>query len=55
MTAQQGAEVCVKKGVMYVFVSDGKVNSISNQNAAGLAKYASENTKLSGEMSGLGR
>ena len=52
MTARQCTEACIKKGAKYVFVSDGKVYMISNQDAAGLAKYAGENVKLTGEMSG---
>ena len=52
MTARQCTQACIKGGAKYVFVSDGKVYNISNQNAAGLAKYAGEDVKLTGEMSG---
>ena len=52
MTARQCTQACIKGGAKYVFVSEGKVYSISNQNAAGLAKYAGENVKLTGDMSG---
>jgi hypothetical protein len=52
MTARQCTQACIKGGAQYVFVADGKVYSISNQDALGLAKYAGENVKLTGEMSG---
>lgn len=52
MTARQCTQACIKGGAKYVFVSDGKVYNISNQNDAGLAKYAGEDVKLTGEMSG---
>jgi hypothetical protein len=52
MTAKQCTAGCVKKGAKYVFVSDGKVYNISNQDAAGLAKYAGDNVKVTGTMAG---
>lgn len=52
MTARQCTQACIKGGAKYVFVSEGKVYNISNQGAAGLAKYAGDNVKLTGEMNG---
>lgn len=52
LTARQCTQACIKGGAQYVFVSDGKVYTIGNQNAPGLAKYAGENVKLTGDMNG---
>lgn len=52
MTARQCTQACIKGGAQYVFVSDGKVYSISNQTAPGLAKYAGENVKVTGAVMG---
>ncbi len=52
LTARQCTQACIKKGAAYVFVSDGKVYNISNQTAPGLAKYAGENVKLTGDVNG---
>ena len=43
---------CIKAGSKYVFVSDGKVYSISNQKRAALRTYAGETVVLSGTMKG---
>jgi hypothetical protein len=43
---------CIKAGGKYVFVSDGKVYSISNQKAAGLQLHAGEKVQLTGTMKG---
>jgi hypothetical protein len=43
---------CVKGGAKYVFVSDGKVYQIANQDAAGLAQNAGKDVTVSGTMSG---
>jgi hypothetical protein len=50
--AKQCTLGCVKKGAQYVVVVGDKVYSISNQNAPGLAKYAGDNVKVTGTMSG---
>ena len=43
---------CIKGGSKYVFVSDGKVYNISNQNLAALKTNAGETVTLSGTMKG---
>lgn len=45
-------KACIKGGAQYVFVHDGKVLSISNQDFAGLEMHAGHTVKLSGEMTG---
>ncbi len=53
MTDRDCALACVKGGAKYVFVSpDGKVYNISNQDLAGLNKYAGENAKVTADFSG---
>ena len=43
---------CVKGGAKYVFVSDGKVYQIANQDASGLAQNAGKDVTVTGSMSG---
>ena len=43
---------CIKGGSKYVFVSDGKVYSISNQKLATLKVHAGETVQLTGTMKG---
>jgi len=44
---------CVKEhSAKYVFVSDGKVYSVGNQDLAALQEHAGHTVKLTGEMSG---
>jgi hypothetical protein len=43
---------CVKNGGKYVFVRNGKVYSIENQDYAGLEAHAGEAVRLTGEMNG---
>ncbi len=50
--AKQCTTGCVKKGAKYVVVVGDKVYSITNQDAAGLAKYAGDSVKVTGTMSG---
>ena len=45
-------EMCVKKGAKYVFVSDGKVLTIANQDFKGLDQQAGAAVKLTGELKG---
>lgn len=45
-------KVCVKGGAKYVFVHEGKVLNISNQDFADLDKHAGHTVKLTGEMTG---
>ena len=43
---------CVKAGGKYVFVSDGKVYQIANQDLAALQKEAGESVRLTGNVTG---
>jgi hypothetical protein len=43
---------CVEKGAKYVFVSNGKVYKIANQDFEALKAHAGEKVALSGEMKG---
>ena len=45
-------KTCIDKGAKYVFVNDGKVLSISNQDFIDLPKHAGHKVKLTGEMTG---
>lgn len=45
-------DMCVKKGAKYVFVSDGKVLTIANQEFKGLAQQAGAAVKLTGALKG---
>jgi len=44
--------VCVKAGAKYVFVHEGKVYNIENQDAAGLVESAGQTLKITGTMTG---
>ena len=44
--------MCVKKGAKYVFVSDGQVLTIANQEFKGLAQQAGAAVKLTGVLEG---
>jgi hypothetical protein len=52
MTDRACALACVKAGAKYVFVSDGKVYQIGNQNQPDLAKEAGDNVSLTGDVNG---
>jgi hypothetical protein len=41
---------CIEKGAKYVFVNDGKVLNISNQDFADLPKHAGHKVSLTGEL-----
>lgn len=43
---------CVKNGGKYVFVREGKVYNIANQDYAGLQQHAGHTVKLTGDMQG---
>ena len=43
---------CVKKGGKYVFVHQGKVYNIDNQDFAGLEQHAGHTVRLTGDMKG---
>ncbi len=52
MTDQACTLGCVSHGAKYVFVSDGKVYKIANQNLAALKKDAGESVSLTGDVNG---
>ena len=52
MTDRDCAQACIKSGGKYVFVSDGKVFSIANQDLALLPVHAGHTVRLTGEMKG---
>jgi hypothetical protein len=60
IAAHQGAKMtdrdctlgCVKAGAKYVFVSQGKVYQIANQNQSDLMKNAGMSVRLTGDVSG---
>ena len=52
MTDAACVKTCIDKGAKYVFVNDGKVLSISNQDFVDLPKHAGHKVKLTGEMTG---
>jgi hypothetical protein len=52
MTEADCTAVCVKKGAQYVFVSDGKVYKIANQNSKQIATHAGQQVELTGTMAG---
>jgi hypothetical protein len=43
---------CVKAGAKYVFISEGKVYKIDNQDFADLKKHAGETVRLTGDVNG---
>jgi len=43
---------CVKGGGKYVFVSDGKVYKIANQDLAALQQHAGHTVRLTGDLQG---
>jgi hypothetical protein len=51
-TDKQCTEMCVLHGAKYVFVENGKVLMIKNQDFAGLKQYAGNRVMLSGDRSG---
>ena len=52
MTDADCTNVCIKKGAKYVFVSDGKVYQIANQNSKQIATHAGHDVELTGSMKG---
>jgi hypothetical protein len=52
MTDRDCALACVKGGGKYVFVSDGKVYKIANQDLALLQMHAGHTVQLTGDMKG---
>ena len=52
MTDRDCTLACVKNGGKYIFVSNGKVYNIANQDFAALQEHAGENVRLTGAVSG---
>ena len=52
MTDRDCTLACAKAGAKYVFVSDGKVYQIANQNQPDLAKEAGDKVSLTGDVNG---
>jgi hypothetical protein len=50
MTDADCTGICVKKGAKYVFVSDGKVYQIANQESKQIASHAGQQVELIGTM-----
>ena len=51
-TDKQCTQMCVQHGAKYVFVTDGKVVNITNQNFKDLKALAGDRVALSGNLSG---
>lgn len=51
-TDKQCTQMCVMKGAKYVFVNDGKVLMIKNQNFADLKTFAGDRVMVSGDLTG---
>jgi hypothetical protein len=52
LTDRECVQACIKDGGKYVFVANGKVYDISNQDDPALAEHAGHTVKLTGEMTG---
>ena len=52
MSDRDCTAACVKGGAKYVFVSNGKVYNIQNQDLARLQEHAGHTVQLTGEMKG---
>ena len=52
MTDRACTLACVKAGGKYVFVSDGKIYQIANQDLAALQKEAGQSVSLTGDVNG---
>jgi len=52
MTDRDCTLACVKNGGKFVFVSDGKVYNVANQNLAALTRYAGSTVRLTGDVAG---
>ena len=50
MTSQKCTLACVQNGGKFIFVSDGKVFKIANQDLAALREYAGDTVQLTGEL-----
>ncbi len=52
MTDRACTLACVKGGAKYIFVSNGKVYQITNQNLGDLEKNAGESVSMTGDVNG---
>jgi len=52
MTERDCTLACVKGGGKFVFVADGKVYTVTNQNFAALTERAGETVSLTGDVNG---
>ena len=52
MTERDCTLACVKGGGKFVFVADGKVYTLANQNLAALTEHAGETVSLTGDVNG---
>ena len=52
MTDRECVQTCIKAGGKYVFVTNGKVYSIANQDDPDLVTHAGHTVQLTGDMSG---
>jgi len=52
MTDTDCTTACIKKDAKYVFVSDGKVYKLANQNSKTIASHAGQQVELVGMMKG---
>jgi hypothetical protein len=52
MTDADCTAICVKGGAKYVFVSEGKVYQLANQNSKTIASHAGQEVELIGELKG---
>src|SRR6202142_3955988 len=52
MTDRDCAQACINSGGKYVFVSEGRVFNIANQDLALLPVHAGHTVRLTGEMKG---
>jgi len=49
---KQCTEMCIMKGAKYIFVNDGKVLIIKNQDLAALKQYAGDRVTITGDLTG---
>jgi hypothetical protein len=52
MTDKQCSSACIQHGAKYVFVENGKVFQIANQEFTGLAQFAGDIVRVTGEVRG---
>jgi len=50
MTSRECVERCIEKGAQYVFVSEGVIFPIRNQQFADLARFAEQDIELEGKV-----